>query len=70
MEFSHLLPLNFHTIERLIAQTLTTPFQSVKWSFGAAGEALEEAKDGKYNMELVAGSGELDKTRFREALLE
>ena len=33
-------------------------------------EALEEAKDGRYNMELVAGSGELDKTRFREALLE
>ena len=33
-------------------------------------EALEEAKDGKCNMELVAGSRELDKTRFREALLE
>ena len=33
-------------------------------------EALEEAKDGRCNMELVAGSGELDKTRFREALLE
>ena len=25
-------------------------------------EALEEAKDGRCNMELVAGSGELDKT--------
>ena len=33
-------------------------------------EALEEAKDGKCNMELVARFGELDKTRFREALLE
>ena len=33
-------------------------------------EALEEAKDGRCNMELVAGSEELDKTRFREALLE
>ena len=33
-------------------------------------EVLEEAKDGRCNMELVAGSGELDKTRFREALLE
>ena len=33
-------------------------------------EALEEAKNGRCNMELVAGSGELDKTRFREALLE
>ena len=27
--FSQLLPLHFHTIERLIAQILTTPFQSV-----------------------------------------
>ena len=33
-------------------------------------EALEEAKDGRCNMELIAGSEELDKTRFREALLE
>ena len=33
-------------------------------------EVLEEAKDGKCNMELVVGSGELDKTWFREALLE
>ena len=33
-------------------------------------KALEEAKDGICNMELVAGSGELDKTRFWEALLE
>ena len=33
-------------------------------------EALEEAKDSRCNMELVAGSRELDKTRFREALLE
>ena len=29
-EFPHLIPLNFHTIERLIAQTLTTPFESVR----------------------------------------
>ena len=36
--FPQLLPLNFHTIKRLIAQTLTTPFQSVKWGFGAAGK--------------------------------
>ena len=33
-------------------------------------EVLEEAKDGRCNMELVARSGVLDKTRFREALLE
>ena len=38
--------------------------------FWCCWEVLEEAKDGRCNMELVAGSGELDKTRFREALLE
>ena len=38
--------------------------------FWCCWEALEEAKDGRCNMELVAGSGKLDKTRFWEALLE
>ena len=33
-------------------------------------ESLEEAKDGRCNMELVARSGELDKIGIREALLE
>ena len=33
-------------------------------------EALEEAKDGRCNIELVVGSRELDKTLFWEALLE
>ena len=33
-------------------------------------EALKEAKDGRCNIELVAGSGELDKTQFQETLLE
>ena len=33
-------------------------------------EALVEAKDSRCNMELVAGSGELDKTRFWVVLLE
>ena len=32
-------------------------------------EALEEAKDGRCNMELVAGSGELDKTKVRRNLV-
>ena len=36
--FPQLLPLHFHTIERLITQMLTTPFQSVKWGFGVAGK--------------------------------
>ena len=38
--------------------------------FWCCWEVLEEAKDGKCNMELVTGSGKLDKTRFRKALLE
>ena len=38
VDFPQLLPLHFHIIERLIVQTLTTPFQSVKWGFGAAGK--------------------------------
>ena len=38
--------------------------------FWSCWEVLEEAKDGRCNMELVAGSEELDKTRFQEALLE
>ena len=37
------------------------------WSYW---EALKEAKDDRCNMELVVRSGELDKTRFQEALLE
>ena len=42
-------------------------FQVIVW---CCWEALEEAKDGRCNMELVAGFGVLDKTRFRKALLE
>ena len=38
--------------------------------FWCCWEALEEGKDGRCNMELVAGSGVLDKTQFREVLLE
>ena len=38
--------------------------------FGCCWETLEEAKDGRYNMELFAGFEKLDKTRFQEALLK
>ena len=41
--------------------------QVIVWCYW---KTLEEAKGGRCNMELVAGSGELDKKRFREALLE
>ena len=33
-------------------------------------EALEDAKDDGCNMELIAGSGKLEKTRFGVTLLE
>ena len=38
--------------------------------FWCCWETLEEARDGRCNMELVAGSRGLDKTRFRKTLLE
>ena len=38
--------------------------------FWCCWEILEKAKDGRCNIELVTGSRELNKTRFREALLE
>ena len=44
MDFPQLLPLHFHTIERLIAQTLTTPFQECLVRFWCCWEALEEAR--------------------------
>ena len=38
--------------------------------FWCCWKALEKTKDDRYDMELVVGSGELDKTRFWKALLE
>ena len=49
MDFPQLLPLHFHTIEKLIAQTLTTPFQSFKWGFGAAGKYWKKLGFGRCN---------------------
>ena len=68
--FPQLLPLHFHTIERLIAQNTYHTLSKCQVRIWYCWEALEEAKDGKCNMDLVAGSGELDKTRFQVALLE
>ena len=68
-----------------ISSTLTSPFpyhwevdslntyhtlSECQVRFWCCSEALEEAKDGRCNMKLVAWSGELDKTRFWEAFLE
>ena len=84
-ELEIVIPTIFYTISCKFSSTLTSPF-SYPWEvnspntyhtlsecsvrFWCCWEALEEAKDGKCNMELVAGSGEVDKTWFREALLE
>ena len=70
MEFPHLLPLHFQTIERLLAQTLTTPSESVKWRFGAARKHWKTSHGLVDAIGLIAGSEELDKTGFQEALLE
>ena len=67
--FPKLLPLHFHNIERLIAQTLTTPFLSVKWAFGVARKHWKKPRMADATWSLLRDP-ELDKTRFREALLE
>ena len=51
-------PNTYHTLSE---------YQVIVWCYW---EALEEAKDGRCNMELVVGSRKLYKTWFREALLE
>ena len=84
-ELEIVIPTYLYTIACGFSSTPTSPFpyhwevdspntyhtlskcQVIVW---CCWEALEEAKDGRCNMELVAGSGELDKTRFWEALLE
>ena len=84
-ELEIVIPTILYTIAYGFSSTPTSPFpyqwevdnlntdrtlsecQVIVW---CCWEALEEAKDGRCNMELVAGFGELDKTRFWEALLE
>ena len=49
----------------------TTHTHSKCWEcFWSLGRALEDAKDGKCNMELIEGSGKLEKIRFDVTLLE
>ena len=62
--FPQLLSLHFHIIERLIVQNTYRTLSKCQMRFWCCWEALEEAKDGRCNMEHVAGSGEVDKTRF------
>ena len=64
------IPLHYHTLRGDLYPNTIHTFLECSEYFWSCWEALEEAKDGKCNMELVVGSGELDKTRFQEALLE
>ena len=69
VEFPHLLPLHFHTIERLIAQTLTHPFKVSSEDLVLLG-SIGRSQDLTDAIGWIVGSGELDKTWFQEALLE
>ena len=84
-ELEIIIPTILYTFVCRISSSSTSPFlyhwevdstntYHTLWEcqvrFWCCWEALEEAKDGRCNMELVVGSGVLDKTRFREALLE
>ena len=64
------IPLHYHTLRGDLYPNTIHTFSKCSECFWSCWEALEEAKDGRCNMELVVGSRELDKTRFREALLE
>ena len=84
-ELEIVIPTILYTIAYGFSLTSTSPFpyywevdnpntyhtlSECQVSFWCCWEVLKEAKDGRCNMELGAGSGELDKTWFREALLE
>ena len=61
-------PFSYHwEVDSLNTYHTLSECQVIVW---CCWEALKEAKDGRCNIELVAGSGELDKTQFQETLLE
>ena len=72
-ELEIVIPTILYTIACGFSSTPTSPFP-YHWGcqviIRCCWEALEEAKYGICNMKLVAGYGELDKTRLREVLLE
>ena len=47
--FPQLLPIHFHILERLIAQTFIAPILSVKWGFGVAGKYRKKPSFGGCN---------------------
>ena len=66
-DFPLLLPLHIQILERLIAQTLTTPNLSVKWDFCAVGKHWKEPIIGRCNRTKLQDPRKLKKTRFWEA---
>ena len=62
--FPQLLPLNFQILERLIAQTLTTPILSVKWGFGAARKYWKKPFVWWMQWSWIAWFEELKKTKL------
>ena len=61
------LSLYIQILERLIAQTLTTPNLSVKWGFGTAGKHWKKPIIGECNRAELWDPRKLEKTRFQEA---
>ena len=64
--FPQLLPLNFQILERLIAQTLTTPILSVKWGFGALRKYWKKPFVWWMQWSWIAWFEELKKTKLGE----
>ena len=65
--FPLFLPLHIQILERLIAQTFTTPNLSVKWGFGATGKHCKKSIIGGCIWAELRDLGKLEKIRFREA---
>ena len=84
-ELEIVIPTYLYTFACGFSSTPTSPF-SYPWEvdspntyhillecsvrFWCCWKVLEEVKDGRCNLELVAGSGELGKTQFQETSLE
>ena len=66
--FLLLLPLQIQILERLIAQTLTTPNLSIKWGFGAARKYWKKPIIGGCNRAELHDLGKLEKTRLCQVL--
>ena len=62
-------PLLYPIKRRFVSKYYPHPFKVLRGVFGV-WEALEDAKDGGCNMELIAGSGKLEKTQLGLTLLE